>query len=149
MVGAEPGLAAVEEQLREVRAELAGLRGLVEQLLERQIIPQKSADLLSRDDRALLARLSPAIAGALGSTEFLTRDLFGHDSAALRIVLRGLNPRQVGRLLKRAEGKPVDGYVVERVGVELGAILWRVVRVPEFLREQNLAVPPHGPQGQA
>lgn len=85
---------------------------------------------LSRSDRHRLARLLPAIAGALGSEPFLTRDLFESDSAALGFVLQGWTAIRIGRLFQRAEGAAVDGYVIERDGVELHATLWRVLQVP-------------------
>jgi hypothetical protein len=100
--------------------------------------------VLTRADLGLLGRLLPAIAGALGSEPFLARDLF--ESAAVRLVVSGLNTRQVGRLLRRAEGHAIDGYLIERVTVELGAILWRVVQAPTFLGNEKVSVPPRVPR---
>jgi hypothetical protein len=48
-----------------------------------------------------------------------------------------LNVKQLGRLLARAVDIPVSGYMVQRVGSEAGAVLWRVVEVPEFSRVQK------------
>lgn len=81
---------------------------------------------LSRGDRERLARLLPAIAGALGSTEFASRDLRA-DVPALRVALRGVSVKSIGRLLSRAEGIPIDGWVVERYGTEINVTLWRVL----------------------
>jgi hypothetical protein len=105
---------------------------LIRQALERQ---QHSP--LSRADRVRLARVLPAVAGAIGSELFLTHELFESDSAALRVALRGLNTRKVGRLLGRAEGTPIGGLVVERVTSEAGAIVWRVA---EFLGNGKVSV---------
>lgn len=81
---------------------------------------------LRRVDRDRLARLLPAIAGALGSEVFTVNELLEH--RPVRLVLDGLDARSVGRLLHRATGVPVDGYLVERVGAELHRALWRVVQ---------------------
>jgi hypothetical protein len=81
---------------------------------------------LSRDDRALLARVLPAIAGARGSEPFASRDL-AEDVPALRVVLRGLSVKSIGRLLSRAKGIPIDGWIVERYGTEINVVLWRVL----------------------
>jgi hypothetical protein len=99
----------------------------------------RSGTLLSRSDLALLGRLLPVIGATVGSEPFLVRDLFEHPSAALRLVFRKLNTRQVGRLLRRAEGQAVDGYLVEQTGDELGAKLWRVAK---FLGNEKVSVPP-------
>ena len=111
---------AVETLLRELVTEVRGLRA---DLRER-----RAAASLSRGDRALLARLLPAAGGVFGSEPFLTRDLFESDSAALTLVLRGLNVRQVGRLFRRGEGLAIDAYMIQRDGVELHAILWRILK---------------------
>jgi hypothetical protein len=58
------------------------------------------------------------------------RELFESDTAALRLVLRAVNAKQVGRLLRRGEGQAIDGYLIQRDGTELHAVLWRVVQIP-------------------
>ena len=106
------------------------LRELVD--LQRQILAaleqrQRPVASLTRADRAVLARLLPAIAGDRGSEpfDFTSRDL--RATPGLRVVLRGLSVKQIGRLLSRAEGVPIDGYIVERCGVEINVTLWRVL----------------------
>jgi hypothetical protein len=79
----------------------------------------------------------PAIGGAFGSELFATRELFTSEAAAVRLVVRGLNARQAGRLLRRATGQAIDGYMVQRESIEAGAVLWCVVKVPEFPGVQN------------
>jgi hypothetical protein len=107
-------------------------------------LPSVSASsTLSRTDHARLSRLLPAIAGAFGSERFTARDCLDQDAPpAIRIVMRGLNARRLGRLLQRGEGQVIAGYVVERTGLELGVVLWRVLQVPEFRPERNSEVPP-------
>ena len=83
---------------------------------------------LSRRDRQQLETLLPAIAGARGSDPFTVADLLEH--RAVRLVLGALDARAVGRLLHRATGTSVDGYVVERVGAELNRVVWRIVATP-------------------
>lgn len=82
---------------------------------------------LSRDDRERLARILPAVGGALGSDLFTARELVEHRSPALRVALHALNAKQLGRLLQRAEGRPLGAFIVQRDGVEVGAVLWRLV----------------------
>jgi hypothetical protein len=120
-----------------LRELVAGQRRIIE-LLERGHRPTT----LNRTDRTRLAQLLPAIAGALGSELFHSADIFEHDAAALRLVRAGLSPKQLGRLLRRAAGQPIDGYVVEREGIETGAVLWRVKKhVPEFPGNEKVSVP--------
>jgi len=115
-----PAPDGVEALLREL---VAGQRQII-QLLEQQRRPSHP----TREDRDRLAAILPAIAGALGSEAFASRDLVSDDAApALRVVLAGLTVKSIGRLLARAEGTPINGYMVERCGVEINVTLWRVV----------------------
>lgn len=107
-----------------VLAELAVIRRLLE-----------DRPSLSRCDRQALSRLLPAIGGAVGDDLFLASEIASHRSPAVRVGRGTLTTRQIGRLLKRAEGIEVDGYVVSREGAEGGAVLWRVRAVPEFLKD--------------
>jgi hypothetical protein len=66
----------------------------------------------------------PAVAGAKGSDEFTTSELF--ELRAVRPLLDGLTPAHVGRLFERAAGIPVEGYAVAHSGTELQRHLWRV-----------------------
>lgn len=109
-----------------LRELVAGQQRII-QLLER---PQRPASGLTRADRVMLAKLLPVIGGALGSDPFLARDLYEHESAGLRLVLRGLTAQRLGKLFQRAEGQVIDRYVVERAGDELHTTLWRVLEVP-------------------
>ena len=114
--------------LDDVVAELRAIR----KVLERQQCCADSS--LSRADRATLARLLPAIGGAVGSELFSSAEICAHTAAAVRLVCAGLTVKQLGKLLARATDKPIDGYLVQREGTEAGAVLWRIVQVPEFLR---------------
>lgn len=101
---------------------IADLHAKVDRLLSRRALT------LRRGDRAQLEKILPAVAGAIGSTEFLARELPAHASAAVRLVVRGLSVKALGRLLARAEGVPIDGFVVQRVGVEVNVAIWKIVR---------------------
>jgi len=133
---------ALSDVLADVVALLRDLVAEVRALRSDQARSSRRSSSLTREDRVLLARLLPAIGGTFGSELFVARELFEHDSAALHVVLRGLNARRVGRLLRRGEGHPIDGYLIQRDGHELHATLWRIVKVPEFSGDGNLTVPP-------
>jgi len=100
---------------------------LLELRTMRQLLEGQQQTALSRADRAALARILPAIAGAIGSEWFACRDLEEEDSAALRLVLKGLSTKSVGRLFRRGLGHAVDGYLIERKDRELNVWLWRIV----------------------
>ena len=96
---------------------------------------------ISRADRKRLERLLPAIAGLVGPDEFLACDVAEADDVGLQLVAAGLNARQVGRLLLRAVGLPIGGYVVVRLGEHAGAVLWKIEQVADFPGVQNSSVP--------
>ena len=108
---------AVLELLHELVAEVRGLRA---------DLAQRPSSSLTRADRARLAQLLPVIADVLGSAIFTVHELFASSAPALPLVLEGLTPGQVGKLLRRAVGVPIDELVVERVGDESRRALWRV-----------------------
>lgn len=118
------GCSAVLDQ---VLLELRALRQLIE--------AGRAESRLSRGDHDHLGAILPVVAAKVGSSPFLVRELLRVESAALRLVLAGLSAKALGRLLRRAEGQPVNGLVVEHVGVEAGAVLWRVVKVVSVVSE--------------
>ena len=93
---------------------------------ERRLALLEGGRALPPLERDALAEILPAIVGVLGSEIFAVRELFGTDVPALRLGLRGRSSRAIGRLLARAAGQDVNGYVAERVSTERHAILWRV-----------------------
>jgi hypothetical protein len=99
----------------------------------------RSVTVLTRADRDVLTRLLPAIAGAIGSEPFTSRDLPGAASG-LRVVLRGLSVKKIGRLLSRAEGTPIEGWLVERCGTEINVTLWRVLASVRNRLESGTAI---------
>jgi hypothetical protein len=105
--------------LRELVAEVRGLRA--------DLTRDRRPSRLTRHDRDRLVAILPAAGGVFGSELFTAKELLEHDAAALRLVLRGLTARQLGRLLQRAEGAVLGGYTVQRDGVKVGAVLWRVL----------------------
>jgi hypothetical protein len=112
--------------------------------LQRQILAalersHRPVSALSRSDRQVMERLLPAIAGALGSEQFTSRDL-PDASPGLRVVLRDLSVKQIGRLLSRAEGVPIEGWIVERCGIEINVALWRVLASVSHRLESGTAI---------
>ena len=107
-----------EDLLREIVSELRAVR---------QCLAQRRPSHLTRDDRRKLGMILPVIAATFGSELFTVREVFEHASAGLRIVLAESTRKQLGRLLQRAEGAIVDGFTVQRDGVEVGAVLWRIL----------------------
>jgi hypothetical protein len=110
-----------------IEARLAALEADVADLKQ-----QRST--LTRADRDALARILPAVVGVFGSSAFIASDVVHH--TALRLVVSG-SARRFGKLLKRATGVIVDGFIVERLATEAHAIVWRIVGVPEFLEVSN------------
>jgi hypothetical protein len=108
-----------------LRAVLDELRAIRLALAERQRPPLH----LTRADRDRLAAILPVIGATLGSEPILTRDVLEDDAPALRLVLKGISARSLGRLLQRAEGAVIGGYTVQRAGVDAGAVVWRVLAV--------------------
>jgi hypothetical protein len=133
---ATPPQAIVVDLLLELVEQVKGLRA--------DLAQHRPPSSLSREDRVLLARLLPAIGGALGSELFTSADVCEHASAALRLVRAGMNAKQLGRLLRRAADTPVAGYLVKRQGSEAGAALWQISQVPEFPGNEKVSVP-HAP----
>jgi len=107
--------------LDDVYAEVCAIRRLLEL--------RGPASRLSRADRDRLDAILPVIAAVVGSEAFLIRELLQADASGLALVLAGCSPKSLGRVLRRAEGVPVNGLLVERVGTEDNAAIWRVVKV--------------------
>ena len=107
-----------------MRLELVELRARMDAVEHRL-----SSSTLRREDRAALERILPAIAGALGSDCFLASEAVASADPALVLVFAGMNGRRLGRLLRRADGVEVCGYVARASGMEGGAVLWSVLRV--------------------
>jgi hypothetical protein len=130
VTGSEP-VSPIEALLRELVTEVKGLRA--------DLTRDGRRSHLTRADRDRLAQILPAIAGALGSEPFASRDL-SDASPGLRVVLRGLSVKQIGRLLSRAEGVPIDGWLVERCGIEINVALWRVVATVSHRLESGIGL---------
>jgi hypothetical protein len=125
---------SIEPQRRTGTDDLAALlRELIDEVRGlRADQAQARRPSLSRVDRVALDRLLPAIAGVLGSEWFLASEAVKHPAPALRLVLQGISAKKLGRLLKRAAGQPIGGYLVTSGGTEAGVILWQVVQVANF-----------------
>ena len=82
---------------------------------------------LSRDDREILKRILPAVAGARGSERFTSRDLVEGDRPAIRLAVGQMTAKQIGKLFARADRIPIDGLMVQRDGVDFHVTAWRIV----------------------
>ena len=98
---------AAARSLRAILVELQSISAALEQ--------PRRPPTLTRADRTRLALALPAIAGAVGSECFASRDLLAHASPAVQLVVRGCTAKQLGRLLRRAEG-PADRRVAGGAG---------------------------------
>jgi hypothetical protein len=112
------------------RALLSEMRALREELAEgrrdaRPIVHSRPP-ALSRGDRKTLEKFVPALSSAFGTEMFLACEIPRHQSPVLRALTKGRSTKAIGKLLKRAVGFEIDGLVVERLGSELNANLWRV-----------------------
>jgi hypothetical protein len=102
--------------------DLAALQQQVADLERRMAALEAARSTLSRADVELLQRLLPAWAGAVGSEPVLVGELLRYP--AIELVLAGMPARRLGRLLRRCTGRPVDAYIVKRLGREDGAVIW-------------------------
>jgi hypothetical protein len=64
-----------------------------------------------------------------GSSWFTVRELRASERAAVQLVLAGWSSRRLGKLLARAVGMVIDGFVIERAGKVHGAACWSVVAI--------------------
>ena len=78
-------------------------------------------------DRAVLARLLPAVGGVYGAETFTARDLTEDDRPAVRLVVRGQSVKRLAKLLARADGLAIDGLTLQRMGLEYQVTTWRIV----------------------
>jgi hypothetical protein len=85
---------------------------------------RSSTSTLTRRDRRLLIVLLPPVAG-LGSEWHTARELL--EEPAVQAVAGDLTARELGRVLRRATGVPIDGLVVEAGDTEMHRMLWRVL----------------------
>jgi hypothetical protein len=118
----------IEELLLEIRDTL--LR------MEATQVPAKC----SAADREILTELLPGIVGMLGSLPFTVSEIL-RDPALCSIVR--MNAHKLGALLARAasDGAVINGLVVERLGIEHGACVWKVVaRLPEPIARDAVRV---------
>jgi hypothetical protein len=118
---------ALLDEIRALRLAVAAMHlGIVAELrAERRARPR-----LTPEDRVLLSRLLPCIAGAVGSESFTVAELAQLPAPRCAMKDAGLNAKSVGRLLRRAAlaGEAVDELCVERVGsAAAGVGLWQVV----------------------
>ena len=82
---------------------------------------------MTRTDRAVLARLLPAVGGVYGAETFTARDLVEDDRPAVRLVVRGRSVKRLAKLLARADGLAIDGLTLHRMGLECQITTWRIV----------------------
>lgn len=106
-----------------------GCPGLAALALRVAALEARGSSRLARGDVDRLARLLPVVAAVFGPNNFLVRELLRADAPGLRLVLGSCSAKSVGRLLRRAEGVPVNGLVVGRVGSDAGSVLWQILKV--------------------
>lgn len=119
---------STDELLKVLISEVQGLR---RDLAGGSASQRQRSSLLTRADHEFLARLVPAIVAELDPEElFTSRELVAKQAPSLRLLLELQSPRSLGRLLTRAAGTPIAGYVIERIGAEWNVALWRLRRQP-------------------
>ena len=93
-------------------AELHAIRSL----LERRQVPRAEQHV------ALVA----AIAQAAGGAAFTVAELLAarEVAPALREAINGQSGRQLGRLLRRIEGRELGGFAIERCGEDSNGVIW-------------------------
>ena len=122
----EAGEKAVIDLLQRLVCDVTGLRAEISRVRGRTRI-------LSREDRALLDRLLPAVYGALGDATWSAADLFAHADLDARlgselVQILGVQPNRkaFGKLLSRAEGSAVGGFEIHRATRLRAGIVWRL-----------------------
>jgi hypothetical protein len=108
----------------DLQAQVAELQTAVAELQGRT-----SRRPLTTRDINRLRRWLPAIGGAMGSAWWTSRELLSSGAPAVQVALDGVDPRELGLLLRRAAGVPVGGLVIERAGKTHNAVQWRVQEV--------------------
>jgi hypothetical protein len=115
----------VDEQERTADVDLVHrldrIEAKLDLLLSRRVSP------LSRSDVDRLAKILPVCGATFGSELFAMREVTASASPGLRLVCKGLSTKQLGKLFRRGEGRPIGGFVVVRDGVEDHVILRRVL----------------------
>lgn len=116
--------------MREVRDEQRRLREIVEN-------SRPPAQRLPAAKRKVLSALLPVIARLFGSEVFKATDVVDAYATAegegLRVVLDPFGDwgtKRLGKLFGRGEGEAIDGYIVQCVGDDHTAKLWRVRLAP-------------------
>lgn len=112
--------------LREIRDDQRAILRLLEQ---QACTPQRR---VSTSDRAVLARLLPAIWGVMMGKPFAVRDLATRSQSnvapAVRLhdALAGIDAKKLGYLFKRCAGRDVDGYSIVKRGRGNSGVNWQV-----------------------
>jgi hypothetical protein len=105
-----------------VLAELRAIRAAIE-------LRDRPVTQLTRADRAVLARLLPAVSGVYGPESFTARDLAEDDRPALRLVVGKRSVKQIAKLLSKAADTPVDSLMLQPQGLEFRVQTYRIVAV--------------------
>jgi len=109
-------LATLIEEIRELRRDLAGRKA------------SRKPRVLSTGDLAVLSELLPRIAAIMGVDRFTVRELREEKSLRKTIAETGLNPLQLGHLLRRATaaGAEVCGLHVRALGASREGVMFSV-----------------------
>ena len=126
-------LAELRDEVREVRDEVRELRDEVRAL--RSEVACLRVPRLAATDFATLARVLPAIRGAVGWRVFALADLAEHaglPTPAARELRAALGPldagatKRMGKLFARAIGVQVAGLIVQQVGDGRDGVEWMI-----------------------
>jgi len=115
MSGRPPGAVSLADILAELQ--------LIRQAIEGQ---QRQPSTLSRGDRATLARLLPVLGATYGEDGFTSRDCAEDEVPGLRLVVRQMSAKAIGKLLARADGVAINALTVQRQRTEFQVIVWHV-----------------------
>ena len=88
-----------------------------------------SASPLSQADQDTLGRLVPVVVAERGSRNFTVKELLQAPTPGLKLVLGDSSSRRLGKLLARGEGTVIATYMIEKIGTEGHAAIWRIVGV--------------------
>ena len=114
---------AIVSALVDLQQQMVGLMDRV------AAVEGRGTSRLSKADQDQLERLLPVLAATYGSRNLTVKELLAAPAPGLKLVLGDSSSRRLGKLLARGEGTVIATYMIEKIGTEGHAAIWRIVGV--------------------